>query len=315
MAINWYPGHMNKASKEMRKVVPDVDLIIEVLDARIPFSSENPMLAEIRGDKSCIKVLTKSDLADADATQNWQDYFEREKAVKTIALTSQQPERMRDLLGLCHKMFPAKSSGVKNIQAMIVGIPNVGKSTLINQLAGRQIAKTGNEPAVTKIQQRIKLEQGIVLLDTPGVLWPKLENKHGGYRLAITGAIKETAINNDDIALYAVDYLRQAYPAMLKARYQLEDLPVDELLLLEAIGRQRGCLRSGGTVDLERASKIVLTELRAGTLGRITLEAPEVVEKELVEMLEIRQRKAAEKAAKKQKKHGSRGFVTNSVRS
>jgi len=302
--INWYPGHMHKASKEMRKIIPTVDLIIEILDARIPFSSENPMLAEIRGDKPCIKVLSKSDLADPLITQRWQDYLEQQKGVKTIALTTEEPEKMHGLLSLCHKILPKKSSSVSNIQAMIMGIPNVGKSTLINNLAGRMIAKTGNEPAVTKNQQRIKLDQGITLLDTPGVLWPKLENKHGGYRLAITGAIKETAISNDDIAMYAVDYFRRFYPELLKARYQLDELPEDELPLLEMIGAKRGCLRAGGLVDLDRAAKIVLTEFRDINIGRITLETPEMMEKELIEMAEIRAQKEAEQSARKRKKKG-----------
>jgi ribosome biogenesis GTPase A len=305
MAINWFPGHMHKASLEMKKILPEVDLVIEVLDARIPFSSENPMLAKLRGDKPCIKVMTKSDLADPDMTKEWQTYLEQEKNVKTIALTTEQPERMRDLLDLCRKMVPHKADGIKQIQAMIMGIPNVGKSTLINHLAGRQIAKTGNEPAVTKMQQRIKLEGGIVLLDTPGVLWPKLENPHGGYRLAITGAIKETAVSNDDIAMYAVDYFRKAYPALLSARYELDSLPHDELKLLEQIGTQRGCLRSGGMVDLDRAAKIVLTEFRSATIGRITLESPVMMEKELIEMIQAREEKEAKKAARKKNRSRS----------
>lgn len=306
--INWYPGHMHKASKEMRQIIPQVDLIIEVIDARIPFSSQNPMLAEIRGDKPCIKVLSKSDLADPVLTKQWQDYFEQENNVKTIALSTLQPEKMRDLLDLCHKMVPIQdsASGANRLQAMIMGIPNVGKSSLINILAGKMIAKTGNEPAVTKMQQRIKLEQGIVLLDTPGVLWPKLENRHGGYRLAITGAIKETAVSNDDIAMYAVDYFREHYPALLKQRYQLDELPIDEMSLLGMIGMKRGCLRAGGIVDLDRAAKILLTEFRDATIGLISLETPEMVEKELIEMLAIREEKAAKKAARKQKKHSSR---------
>ncbi len=298
MAINWYPGHMHKALKEMRKIMPQVDLMIEVLDGRIPFSSENPMLAQLRGDKPCIKVLSKCDLADPVLTQAWQEYLEQDKGVKTIALTTQEPERIKDLLDLCHKLVPSKSAGVKNIQAMIMGIPNVGKSTLINHLAGRQIAKTGNEPAVTKMQQRIKLDRGIVLLDTPGVLWPKLENQHGGYRLAITGAIKETAISNEDIALYAVAYLRDAYPNYLFDRYQLSELSLDDETLLSEIGNGRGCLRARGRVDLERAAKIVLTELRAGTLGRLTLETPELMEQELKEVAERLAKIEAKKAAK-----------------
>lgn len=306
MAIQWYPGHMHKASKEMKEILPQVDLMIEILDARIPFSSENPMLAQIRGDKPCIKVLSKSDLADPELTKQWQDYLEQEKGVKTLALTSLQPDRMRDLLDLCRKMVPAKANSVRTIQAMIMGIPNVGKSTLINALAGRMIAKTGNEPAVTKMQQRIKLDKGVVLLDTPGVLWPNLENKGTGYRLAVTGAIKETAISNDDIALYAVEYLLHVYPDLLAERFQLVDMPEEALPLLEMIGRKRGCLRAGGVVDLDRASKILLTELRAGTIGRITLESPEMMEKELVELDIIRAEKAAIKEAKKLKRKGSR---------
>ena len=306
MAINWYPGHMHKASKEMRKIMPQVDLMIEVLDGRIPFSSENPMLAQLRGDKPCIKVLSKCDLADPLMTKVWQDYLEQDKGVKTIALTTEAPERMKELLVLCKQMVPNKASSVKNIQAMIMGIPNVGKSTLINHLAGRLIAKTGNEPAVTKMQQRIKLDQGIVLLDTPGVLWPKLENQHGGYRLAVTGAIKETAVSNDDIAMYAVAYLREAYPESLKARYQLDELSKDDVTLLESIGRKRGCLRSGGMVDLDRAAKILLTELRAGTLGQITLETPSMMENELIDVAKKREQQAAKKAARKLKSSGIR---------
>jgi len=264
------------------------------------------MLAEIRGDKPCIKVLSKSDLADPIITEQWQDYLEQEKGVKTIALTTEEPERMLDLLSLCHKMMPTKTNGSERIAAMIMGIPNVGKSTIINQLAGRMIARTGNEPAVTKNQQRIKLDHGIVLLDTPGVLWPKLENQHGGYRLAITGAIKETAVNNDDIAMYAVGYFRQQYPDLLKQRYQLESLPEDDIVLLELIGAKRGCLGRGGLVDLDRAAKIVLTEFRDITLGRISLETPDMMEQELIEMADIRAKKEAKQAAKKNKRHGSR---------
>lgn len=306
MAIQWYPGHMHKAGKEMKKILSDVDLFIEILDARIPFSSQNPMLAEIRGDKPVIKILNKSDLADPEKTQEWQDFFEQEQNVKTLALTAQQPDRAESILDLCHKMLPEKSQSVKNIQALIMGIPNVGKSTLINTLAGRQIARTGNEPAVTKLQQRIKLDKGIVLIDTPGMLWPNLENPHTGYRLAVTGAIKETAVDNSDIAFYAVDYFAKHYPDLIKSRYELTDLPDVDLEILEVIGAKRGCLRAGGQVDLERVSKVLLTEFRSAMLGNITLETPAMMQKELVELEQIRADKAAKKAARKQKKQGSR---------
>jgi len=306
MAIQWYPGHMHKASKEMKQILSQVDLFIEVLDARIPFSSENPMLAEIRGDKPTIKILNKSDLADEQQTQAWQTYLEQQNNVKTIALNSSQPERAKDILDLCHKLMPNKSAAGKPISAMIVGIPNVGKSTLINTLAGRVIAKTGNEPAVTKMQQRIKLERGIVLLDTPGVLWPNLENPHTGYRLAVTGAIKETAIDNTDIAFYGVTYLMKAYPELLIQRFELAELPETEIELLELIGARRGCLRGGGQVDLERVSKIVLTEFRSAMIGNITLETPEMMEQELVELDVIRAEKKAKKEARKQKRKAKR---------
>jgi ribosome biogenesis GTPase A len=299
MAIQWYPGHMHKASKEMREILPQVDLIIEVLDARIPFSSQNPMLAEIRKDKPCIKLLNKYDLADITLTEHWQQHFEQENHTKTLTMVAQQNEGISDLLTLCRKMVPAKAEAGRPINTMIMGIPNVGKSTLINSLAGRQIAKTGNEPAITKMQQRIRLEQGVVLHDTPGVLWPNLENPHGGYRLAVTGAIKETAIDNDDIALYAIEYLMQAYPEQLKQRFGLDTLTEYPLENMEAIGIKRGCLRSGGKVDLDRTAKIILTEIRAGMLGRITWETPQMIEAEWQQVLIVREEKAAKKAERK----------------
>ena len=292
---------MHKASKEIKTTLHQVDLVIEVLDARIPFSSQNPMLATLRGDKPCIKILSKTDLADPVMTQEWQSYLELEQGVKTLAVTVSQPEKIRQLSDLCHKMLPDKAASVKLINTLIVGIPNVGKSTLINVLAGRMIAKTGNEPAITKMQQRIALGNGIVLLDTPGVLWPNLENPNTGYRLATTGAIKDTAIDHAQIAFFAAEYLLQHYPELLKTRYQLPELPGTEQQLLEAIAKSRGCLRAGGHVDMDRVAKILLAELRAGMIGRISLETPAMMEQELVELAQIRAEKAAKKKARLQK--------------
>jgi ribosome biogenesis GTPase A len=305
MLIQWYPGHMHKASKEVKEILPQVDLIIEILDARIPFSSQNPMLTELRGDKPCIKVLSKNDLADPDITQQWQTYLEQEQGVKTLALTIDQPEKMRQLPELCQKMLPNKASSDKPIHTLIMGIPNVGKSTLINILAGRMIAKTGNEPAITKTQQRIDIGNGIILLDTPGMLWPNVENKNSGYRLATTGAIKDTAISHDHVAFFAAEYLLQHYPDLLQERFQLEQRPESEQQLMEAIGKKRGCLRSGGHIEMDKVAKILLTEFRAGTIGRISLETPEMMETELAELALIREQKEAKKKARKKKWKGA----------
>lgn len=300
MQIQWYPGHMHKASKELKQILPSVDLIIEVLDARIPFSSQNPMLASIRGDKPCIKILNKDDLADDSQTQQWQEYLDQQKGIKTLAVNMSHPERIKQLTALCHKMIPKKKHSDEPLNAVIMGIPNVGKSTLINILAGRAIAKTGNEPAVTKGQQRIALKSdNILLFDTPGMLWGNIENRNSGYRLAATGAIKDTAMDTDDVGFFTAEYLIQEYPQMLVDRYQLKNTPLLELELLEELGKKRGCLRSGGVVDLVKASKILLTELRAGTLGKITLETPDMMELELKQTAIIVAKKEEKKAAKK----------------
>ena len=301
MSINWYPGHMHKANKEIRKVIPNVDIVIEVLDARIPYSSENPEIKKLRRDKPSIKILNKSDLADPKMTQAWQQSLEREQGVKALALTTEQPDQIQKITDICREMLPSKEQGVKNINAMIMGIPNVGKSTLINTLAGRVIAVTGNQPAVTKSQQRINLRNGIVLFDTPGILWPKVENENSGYRLAATGAIKDTAMTYEDVAFFTADYLLNAYPDFLKERFQLEELPNTEIDFFEMIGAQRGCLRSGGKVDLEKISKIFINEYRSGMLGRITLETPEIVAKEKVIVEIIMAEKAEKKAARKER--------------
>lgn len=295
---------MHKANKEIEEALPKVDLFIEVLDARIPYSSENPLLGQIRGDKPVIKVLNKSDLSDPEVTQQWQDYLEREQGVKALVLNAEEKTQIRQILDLCRHLIPAKQG--KSLHAMIMGIPNVGKSTLINILAGRIAAKTGNEPAVTKAQQRIKIGDHFFLHDTPGVLWPKIHNQNSSYRLAVTGAIKNTAIEYEDVAFYAAEYLLQAYPERLKARYKLDELPQTEMAFFEEIGANRGCLRKGGQVDLNKISQIFLTELRAGTLGQISLETPEMREVEVKEVELAEQKKAEKKATRKGKKTSNR---------
>ncbi len=293
---------MHKARKEIEEAIPQIDVIIEVLDARIPFSSENPMISEIRAGKPVVKVLNKRDLADPELTQLWIDHFEKEQDVKAMAITTSNPQEVNKILDLCRKLAPHREEIGKNIRTMIMGIPNVGKSTIINTLAGRTIAVTGNQPAVTRRQQRINLQNGIVLSDTPGILWPKVENPHSGFRLAATGAVKDTAMEYEEVAFYTVEYLAQAYPERLKERYQIEELPQSDIELMEEIGRKRGALRSGGRVDLHKCSEILLHELRNGTLGQVTLERPEMITKELVEVEIEATRKAELKAQKKEER-------------
>lgn len=299
MSIHWYPGHMHKAQKEMKELLPQVDLLIEVLDARIPYSSENPAIALLRGDKPCIKVLSKSDLADPDITAIWQDHLEQERGVKTFATTTDQPGKMKLLIDLCRQMLPVKDAGIKTINTMIVGIPNVGKSTLINILADRVIAKTGNEPAVTKSQQRINLGSGIVLFDTPGILWPKVENPNSSYRLATTGAIKDTAMEYDDVGFFAADYLIKAYPELLKVRYKLDTIPDTELAFLDMAAAARGALTAGGRVNMHKICELLVNEFRSGKIGRISLETPAMIEVEEREMAELAAKKAADKVERK----------------
>ncbi len=299
MSINWYPGHMHKAQKEIKQRLPEVDMFIEVLDARIPYSSENPMLASIRADKPCIKILNKTDLAQADKTKAWQEYLERNKNTKTLALNLNQPNKSEQIFSLCQKLVPNKGTKISPITCLITGIPNVGKSTLINTLAGRTIAKTGNEPAVTQTQQRIDLGNNIILFDTPGLLWPKVENEDSGYRLAITGAIKDTAIEYDDIAYYAAEYFLKEHSDALMERYSLDEPPKNETALLESIGKKRGALVSRGRVNLNKASAIFIHDYRSGTLGNITLETPKMIELEIAKTEKILAEKAALKAARK----------------
>ena len=281
MAVQWYPGHMNKARRIIKETMSDVDLVIEVMDARIPFSSENPMVSELRQHRPCIKILNKSDLADPIITKLWMHHLEKEQGVKAQALSVLDKARTKNIPDLCRKLLPNRDSAVKYIRVMIMGIPNVGKSTLINTLAGKMIAKVGDEPAITKMvspsSQRIILEGGIALSDTPGILWPKIENGNSSYRLAVTGAIKNTAIDFEDIALFAADYLIEAYSEQVAERYKLKQCPEVGIKLLEAIGTKRGCLRAGGVIDIQRASEILIHEIRSGVLGRLSFETPEMI--------------------------------------
>jgi len=301
MAIHWYPGHMHKAIREMTNILPDVDLVIELLDARLPASSQNPVIMALRGNKPCIKILSKSDLADPGTTARWQAEFEQDTSVKTLQTTLDLNGKPQKIVRLCQALVPSRVKANLNMLVMVTGIPNVGKSTLINALAGRKVAKTGNEPAITKGQQRIKMEHGIMLLDTPGMLWPKIENENSGYRLAASGAIKDTAMGIEDVAFYLADYLIKRYPAALKDRYDLASVPDTELEFIELMGARRGCLSAGGRVDLEKASAILVNEFRAGMLGAITLETPDMILEEELIVAQQKEAKADRDANRKRK--------------
>lgn len=302
MTIQWFPGHMHKAQLKIRETLPKIHMLIEILDARIPFSSQNPMLAELRGDKPCLKVLSKSDLADPTWTAQWQARLEQQNGVRARAITTAQTGTIARLTDVCHKMLPEMAEKGTAIRTMVVGVPNVGKSTLINTLAGRKVARTGNEPAITKQQQQIDIGRGIVLLDTPGVLWPNVENKNSGYRLAVTGAVRDTAIEYADIAYFAAGYLLQYYAEALAERYALEETPADQIALLDAIGKKRGCLKKGGVVDYDRTSRIFINDLRAGALGPITYETPDMVEQELVADAEAKAKKLEKQQTRKEER-------------
>jgi ribosome biogenesis GTPase A len=296
--IQWFPGHMHKASKEFKKILPQVDLVIEVLDARLPGSSENPMLAQLRRDKPCIKLLNKSDLSDPAPLQAWIDCLERQNQVKTL-VCSNRDNAIASLPGLCRQLLPRRDNRSAMIYAMIAGIPNVGKSTLINRLAARKIAKTGNEAALTRMQQRIEISSELTLIDTPGMLWPNIENENSGYRLAATGAIRDTALDLQEVASFVAEFMLEVYPERLLQRYDIEPLPQSEIEVLEAIGRKRGCIVSGGQIDLEKVSRLLLSELRAGDLGGICMETPEGYTEECAQVVVKRAEKVAKKEARK----------------
>ncbi len=269
---------MHKARLEIQAALPKVDVVIEVLDARIPYSSENPMLAELRGDKPCLKVLAKSDLADDAMTAVWLKYLNDIDGVRAVAVTTEEIPTIIKLKYAAARLVPHKEG--KTIRTMVVGIPNVGKSTIINVLAGRKIAKTGNTPAVTKQQQSVNIGEGITLLDTPGVMWPNVHNVNSGYRLALIGSIKETAMDYADVAFFAARSLVGDYSDRIAKRFNLNKVPSTELELIESIGRKRGCLGRGNVVDIDRASRIFVTEIRSGGLGRLTYETPKTMERE-----------------------------------
>jgi len=274
MTINWYPGHMHKARKEIKKALPEIDVVIEMLDARLPFSSANPVLGKLAVHKPTLKLLSKSDLADPKLTQAWIEFFEQESHIRALPIVTTDLKTLAPIAKTCQQLASQVRES-RSVKALVMGIPNVGKSTLINSLAGKKMAKVGNEPAVTRRQQKIQIGDKLQIIDTPGVLWPRIENPDSAYRLAASGAIRDTAMDYEEVGYWAAEDLLNRYPQMLVDRYRLKDQPDNAEHLLEAIARKRGGLRSGGVIDYHRACEVLLHDLRGGHLGRLTLEAPD----------------------------------------
>ncbi|WP_428908679.1 ribosome biogenesis GTPase YlqF [Niallia sp. Krafla_26] len=282
MTIQWFPGHMAKARRQVTEKLKLIDIIFELVDARIPLSSRNPMIDEIIQHKPRIILLNKADMADKQITKEWIEYFQ-EKGLKALAINSKTGSGMREIVSaaqeiLTEKFDRMKAKGVKPraIRAMIVGIPNVGKSTLINRLAKKNIAKTGNTPGVTKAQQWIKVGKELELLDTPGILWPKFEDQEVGLKLALTGAIKDAILNLEDVAIYGLKFLEQNYPDRLKEHYNVEAGKSQEIVeIFDAIGKKKGCFIGNSGVDYDKVTDLIIRELRNEKLGPISLERPE----------------------------------------
>jgi ribosome biogenesis GTPase A len=274
MSLQWYPGHMTKARRELVELMPSQDVMIEVIDSRLPEASSNPLLAELRGEKPVIKVLTKSDLADPDVTRAWVSYFDSQPGVRAFAATTERPQVTRKRVAELSRDLAKHRGPDKPVRALIAGVPNVGKSTLINILMNRVVAKVGDKPAVTKEQQVVHLPNGTVVTDSPGLMWPKIEEEARAFRLAFAGSIPDTAIDYYTIAMFGAAYLLERYPALVTARYKLGSTPPDAETLLREIGRRRGGLRKGGEVDLHKAADVLVHEFRDGAIGPISLEAP-----------------------------------------
>lgn len=281
MPIQWFPGHMAKARREVEEKLKLVDFVMELVDARAPLSSQNPMLQKVLQNKPKMIVLMKKDLADQRETTKWVDYF-NERGTKAVAIDVNDKADIKHVIQNAkelgqEKMEKLKAKGIqpRPARAMIVGVPNVGKSTLINRLANKKIAKTGDRPGVTKQQLWIKVKKDFELLDTPGILWPKFEDELVGYRLAALGTIKDQLLSMQDITAFVITYMQQHYPDLLKERYQIAPDMEDMWEIFEIIGKQRGCLESGGNVNFDKVADVVIRDLRTGKLGRIRLESVE----------------------------------------
>lgn len=281
MTIQWFPGHMAKTKRQVMEKIKQIDVVFELVDARIPQSSRNPMIDEMVSGKPRLFLLNKADLADPDVTEKWQRFFQSQDT-EALALNSQTGQGIEQIVAAAervmhekHEKMRAKGMNPRAIRALILGIPNVGKSTLINRLAGKRITKVGDRPGVTRQQQWIKVKGKLELLDTPGILWPKFEDEATGMRLAATGAIKDELFESQEVALFVLRFLKIRYPEKLKERYKLNDIPDNDIDLFDEIGKNRGCIIRGGEIDYGKAGALILRDLQTGKTGRISLEEPD----------------------------------------
>lgn len=295
--IQWFPGHMHLTQKAIAERVKAIDVVIELLDARLPGSSANPMLAQLTRGKPALKVLNKQDLADPVRTTAWLAHYNALPGTRAIALDASVSAPAKALIAACHELAPKRGGMARPMRVLICGVPNVGKSTLINTLAGKRAAKTGNEAGVTKLEQRIAIAPDFYLYDTPGVLWPRIIVAQSGYNLAASGAVGRNAFDEPEVALELLDYLRRHYAALLEARYKLDDaVALTDEQLLEVIGRKRGALQRGQQVNWQKAAELVIDDFRSSALGRITLETPQ----EYADWLAAGQTRDAQRQAKKE---------------
>jgi ribosome biogenesis GTPase A len=276
VSVNWFPGHMDSARKEAAKTMAKVDVVIEILDARLPGASSNPLIERLRlgRQRPCLKVLNKSDLADPQVTAAWVRSLGKEKQVSAVALSCKKAAEVARIPALAAALAPHRDGGVKDLRMMVMGVPNVGKSTFVNALLKRKAAKTGDEPAITRHQSRFDLGDDMVLIDTPGLMW-SIKHADDGLMLAASHAIGENAFISEEVATFLAEILLARYPELVAARYGCEPATLDGPGLIEAIARKRGYLLKGGRVDYEKAGNALVHDYRSGTLGRISLETPE----------------------------------------
>ncbi len=281
MAIQWFPGHMNSAKRKAAETMAKIDVVIEVVDGRLPEASSNPMIKELRQHRNrpCLKILNKADICDPAATQAWIEYYNAQPGVRAIAISSKKASDVARITGECKKLAPHRNDTLKPLRMMIMGIPNVGKSTLMNALLGRKVAAVGDEPAVTKSQQSKDIDRTMSITDTPGLMWPKIAYDADGYMLAASHAIGVNAVLEEDTASFLADIILQRYPGLIDQRYGFSTEGMDGVGVIEAVAEKRNCKRKvrGGAlvVDMEKAAIIFLTDYRGGVLGRISLETPE----------------------------------------